>query len=330
MLKTFEEARAATEAAKTSPEASGDVYWGWPTPKPQEECEKVFWFKACHCKKVAKTRGCNKLSCPGCAQHLRLRRKMSIRGRFEAARGNRPVLYTIFTVPKELREKAADPKVWRDWRRKLGAVLKKRFGMDFAVERTDPAGKCKASERSGESCVCPKCSRWHPHMNFLWVQKPTGRHRPFITPAQMAYLKRRWAFIIGREPGKPINIRHAYCKGDRDNDQDVRRLHHWYSYMARTWADWQKSVGKHLRINWYGAPKAEVKPEKECYCPDCKIDYVVWRTSDVEEAKYLQKLEPMALWCSISNRIIAERKHGRPRWGGGRRRKRGSGFIPEE
>lgn len=320
------------DTSPTEPKTEAEEYpeWGWPTPKPQDPCQRYYWFEVCNCKKTMKTRGCNKLSCTGCADTLRTRRKLSIRNRFEAARGFRPVLYTIFTVPKHLREKASDPKTWRKWRLAIAGVLKRRFGMDWGVERTDPAGKCKQSEKSGESCVCPKCSRWHPHMNFLWVQKGTGRNRPFITPAQMKYLKRRWAHIIGQTPGKPINIRHAYCKGDRDNEADVRRLNHWYSYMARTWADWQKSVRKHLRLNWYGAPQPEKKPKRECFCGDCGGDYVRWSTNNVEEAKFLATLDVRELWVALSNKNISEGTNGKRSWGGNRSRKRHHGEDLQE
>lgn len=280
---------------------------GWPRPNPQEPCKPSYAARACHCSKRVKRRGCCRQSCPDCGAvkgPLRIRRKVAIRKRFEKARNGRPLLYTIFTVPPELRHKAADPAVWRRWRKAIWAVLRRKFGGEFACERTDPAGKCKRANESGERCACAKCSRWHPHLNFLWVQRPTGSFRPFIAKDRLAYLGRAWGRIIGAT--RTVNIRHAYCEPDRDK-AGAARAAHWYSYMARVWADWAKAVPGHVNVRWLGKFPRKIDAPKAAYCDKCGHDFVCWRTNSFEEAEYLATLEPRELWVSISNRIIGQR-----------------------
>jgi len=164
---------------------------------------------------------------------------LAIRDRFEGPHGRRrrPANYTVLTVPPELRAAAADASTWRKWRRLIWKYLKKNHGGLFAVERTDPAGD-KAHEK------------WHPHLNLLWVQR--DGFRPFI---DVEALKAEWGRIMGAER-LPV-AHHAFS--------DVpARLNHWYSYMGRTWPDWQGAVRLHPSVRWLGKYPKKPPPEKNC------------------------------------------------------------------
>ena len=197
----------------------------WPTPNPAKPCEPSWATGACGCEAWAYEAGCHRASCTNCEEKLRTRRMLEIRARFEGPDGRqgKPVLYTVFTVPPELRAAAADPKTWTKWRRAIWKVMRLKFGGLFAVERTDPCG-----DRAPE--------KWHPHFNFLWVQ--TDGARPFI---DVHALREAWAEVIGSSRLPSVN--HAY-------GHHPARLQHWYWYMGRTWPDWHQSVRRHLTAGY--------------------------------------------------------------------------------
>jgi hypothetical protein len=194
--------------------------------------------------------GCCRLSCVACEKQLRARRALAIKERFEAAGGmaGGPVLYTILTVPPALRARAAQEATWTDWKRKIVKWLKKNAGFRFGVERTDPAGD---RDRT----------KWHPHINLLWCQRPG--FRPYL---DLAKLRTAWAQIIG---AKTVNVWHQFSSAPG-------QLWHWFSYMGRTWPEWVPVVKGHMTVRWYGRyPKSE--DAGPACCEKCGEGYVVLR-----------------------------------------------------
>lgn len=260
--------------SKTAEGSSPNLEIWYPRPKPAPSCVASYEARVCPTKKTLRRvmKGCNKLSCRVCQDFLRTRRRETMRGRFLRGlegRKKKRVLYTVFTVPLDLRLKAADPKLWTEWRRAVWKVLKKRFGGLFAAEHTDPASTCKEAKDTPElACTCRKCSKWHPHFNFLWVRRE-GMNADLI---DLDELKAAWAKIIGAEPTRDVFgvekppvvvVHHRYCDPTAKDDYDAGILgkayfHHVCSYMGRPWADWQQSVKKHLTFRWLGSyPKNE-------------------------------------------------------------------------
>lgn len=263
-----------------------------PTPAPAEPCTPSWSTGACGCESWAFEAGCSRLSCRGCEEKLRTRRMLEIRRRFEgpAGRNGKPVLYTVLTVPPELRARAADPDTWRKWRRAAWKAMKLRFGGLFAVERTDPCG-----DRAPD--------KWHPHLNFLWVQ--VDGTKPFINVAELA---EAWREIIGsyRRP----SIHHAY-------DEHPARLQHWYWYMGRTWPDWHGSVKRHLSVRWMG--KFPTKIPKPTNCEDCGQPFVFVTGLDRKAAEELAALGPWHVQLEWEKREISRIQHLVDR--GGKRRR---------
>lgn len=246
--------------------AGAGICDAWPRPAPAEPCNRTWKVSACECRARVYESGCCRLDCLACESHLRARRSAAFRDRIEPTRGVKPLHYTIFTVPPSLRAQAADPNLWSSWRRRIWKYLKKKHGGLFAVERTDPAGD---SDKS----------LWHPHLNFLWIQR--DGFRPHL---DLDAIRAEWARIIGYA-GK-VDFHHEYSTNER-------KIGFWYWYQSRTWADWQGSVKKHLTIRWLGSyPK---KPEKETCCPDCGSSFVSLYCGSRDAAESLAALGPAAV-----------------------------------
>lgn len=235
----------------------------WPGPQPAEPCVRTWKVAACECRTKIYESGCCRLCCRSCESHLRARRAGSFRDRIEPARRGKPLIYTIFTVPLYLRALAADPKVWSSWRRRIWKYLKKKHGGLFAVERTDPCGD--SDERV-----------WHPHLNFLWIQR--DGFRPYL---DVGALRQEWARIIGATG--EVNAWTQYSSNDR-------KIGHWYWYLSRTWPDWQATAKKHMTVRWLGS--YPTKPEKQKRCPDCGADFVSLDCGSKAQAEELAQLGP--------------------------------------
>lgn len=264
---------------------------GWPVPAPQEGCGGGKWMiRVCRCRAKKYIQACSNLSCGDCEDILRARRAASIRDRFEGARAGRPVLYTVFTVPLELRAAASDPKTWAKWRKAIWKVLRREWGGQFGVQRTDPAGKCAEADRTGELCDCAECRRFHPHLNFLWVQR--DGFRPWI---DLERLRASWAAIIGAEG--PVVLWTNYSTASR-------RLGHWYWYMGRTWPEWVRSVPDHMRVVWYGEyPRKQKRPSG---CDRCGEAFWFWCCGTEAAADELLEMGPERLWEWVQSEEVAK------------------------
>jgi hypothetical protein len=177
----------------------------------------------------------------------------------ERKRRGRAVIYTVFTVPPALRERAADPKVWKSWRKKIWKYLGAVHGAVYGYERTDPAGDSEPT-------------LWHPHMNFLWVQR--DGFRPFL---DVDALRAEWARIIGAKT--EVDIWSQYAK---DGDAEYRL--HLYSYMGRTWPDWVRAVPHGQRLIQLGRVE-KAPPKEKPHCEECGSRFRKMKCDTFEEAK---------------------------------------------
>ncbi len=249
-------------SGQTSTEKQASI---WPSnlPKPGEVVRGKgcgdWGVAVCGCKAKAVPSHCNRLDCPLCADHLRARRARRILARLDAGRNGRPVVYTVFTVPPEDRERAADVKTWNKWRRKIWKWMKENLLAQFAVERTDPCGDDRV--------------KWHPHLNFLWVQR--AGTRAFISPKKLEELKLAWQEIIGAY--RAVNVYTKYSS-------EEKQIRHWASYLGRTWPEWRKSVPRHVTMRWLGKyPKIE-PVEGDGSCNECGEYVEILRVRDRGQA----------------------------------------------
>ena len=260
--------------------------FSYPQRGPRGNCGAPFRaVRGCRCGVSAVRDHCDDKNCEHnyCSDKNRSRRARDIEDKFEAGRRGRCVIYSVFTVPPALRQ-AAGEKVrlrarkkkdgtletrevwrWQLWLEELLEGLKGTFGLEYAVERSDPAGDDR--------------DRWHPHINLLWVREDGGG---FIEEGQLEALKSEWKAIIGEKEENPISVHTAYAA-----PRDEARRRHWYSYMGRTWPGWEEEFPYHCRLKWLGRPAKRPERDLETHCPKCEAEVVVIKCGSEEAAELL-------------------------------------------
>jgi hypothetical protein len=181
---------------------------------------------------------------------------------------------------------------WKLWLGQLVEYMKAELKLDFAVERSDPAG--------GEHP-----DRWHPHINLLWVRKDG---KGYLTPEQLGLLKARWKEIIGVPPEDAISIWTAFAA-----PQAEARRRHWYSYMGRTWPAWEEKFDYHCRIKWLGKPEKSPEREADPCCPRCEMEVAVVRCGSEEAAADLAAKGYEFVLATMYDRIVELAKMARRR-----------------
>jgi hypothetical protein len=238
--------------------------WNFPRPGEAQVCGAPYHgVKGCGCGVQILRDYCDRLECSFCELRNRDRRARDIYDRLQLARRGRAVIYTIFTLPPSRREAAADPKTWKRWLRNLIAFLKKSYDLEYAVERSDPAGE------DGE--------RWHPHINLLWVRR-SGKG--WIDEVDLDAIKARWKKIVGLKKDDPIDVATSYTRKEK-------RIRFWCRYLGRTWPRWAKGQKYMLRVKWFGKPPKVEKPIGSTCCPKCGLDVVCLKLGSQEAAEAL-------------------------------------------
>lgn len=226
-----------------------------------KRCSPKWLILSCACKQFSVVKsGCMNKDCEVCADVVTDRRASRARARLDAGRGDRPILQTVLTVPPELRQRYADVGAWRSVLRKMWRVLEDGFGALFGCEATHPVGDD------------PEV--FHPHANFLWVQK-VG-FRPFI---DVERLRRLWAGILGAEV---VDVHHSYFTSEA-------KIAHRVRYVARVFPGWSLWVGN---LRWYGRYPRHV--DVPVLCPKCGEPYLYvgvvehdWLLVHLKEHPYL-------------------------------------------
>lgn len=241
--------------------------FGLPRCSPPRCCEEYWAVKFCDKKAKRFLMGCCRKDCWNCEGRLRARGAKAIADRFTDHLNGRAVCYSDFTVPLHLRARYVDVERWNRLRKDLIDWMKVNLGLLWAVERTDPASKCRQGREI--YCDCRKCSTWHPHFNVLWVRE---NGRGMLTEAERHWLHVAWGVLVGAEFGRkdgklvPVAVWHhkfvldpatADCRSERK--KRTAQLWHLYRYMARTWPSWRKAVKAHLGIRWFGKPPRKAK-----------------------------------------------------------------------
>jgi len=208
-------------------------------------CFPKYIIKGCSCSKQIFPSGCQKKNCLTCQPYLSKRRGLHAYNRFdkyrdECKKARIPfvMLYTDFTIPMQLRSNCMDPKYWQDIRKKVWNLLKTKYHALFALEATHPI-----SEKHPNV--------FHPHLNFLWVQKPG--YKPFL---DVKKLEAEYREILGFY--RKVDLKHRYS-------DIIAKQMHWCNYVTRifpAFADWTGA------LRWYGTYPALDKKEK-FICPLC-------------------------------------------------------------
>ncbi|MBA7579018.1 hypothetical protein ES708_20884 [subsurface metagenome] len=215
-------------------------------------CTTRFIVHACDCKRHLFPSTCMNLDCIPCQPWTTRRRAFSAFNRLRTERST--VIYTVFTIPFMERYKLTDKKSLTKWRKKAWQILKTYFGARFGVEASHPVGE--------------KTTEFHPHFNFLWVQK--SNYQAYIN---VDMLREKWAVALG---ATVVNVHSQYS-------DSPARIMHWSKYVLRTFPGFMHWAGP---AKWYG--KYPVVPRRDrVVCADCgkplhaigyitQIDYDDW------------------------------------------------------
>lgn len=224
---------------------------------PTVKCTPKFVVKQCGCgedhRKILPST-CMKSYCINCAKYFSAKRASRVMKRIESLskwynheRHYPTMIYTVFTIPKHLRDKYIDPKVSRDLRCRIWKLLKDSFGGTWAIESTHPI-----SEKH------PKI--FHPHFNFLWQSKKF--RGGFIDANELLNIKLRYAELIGYEGIPDVDTQYS---------SDIKDLWHNANYVTRNFPEFAKWAGP---VRYFGQiPKIE--KEEACLCEKCHQKYIV-------------------------------------------------------
>lgn len=215
------------------------------------KCAPKYAETACLCGWKVVRRTCKKYDCEDCAEPVKKRRSRRAKRRLDLGRKGRPILYTVFTVPPQLREHYTDRKEWRKLARKVWKLLKTEFGGEFGVEASHPHGDL---DENGDPGV------FHPHLNFLWV---TRKGSPSFLEVEK--LRKAYSALLCVEVS---DVWHHYY---RNPVELSRRI----SYVMRTFPGCSAWTGS---VRWYGKyPRMEVEL---VVCPVCKSAILFVKTAD--------------------------------------------------
>jgi hypothetical protein len=191
-------------------------------PSRVTTCTPKYIVQACSCGRSIIPSTCMSLSCRTCAPWTNKRRARSLFGRLTDPSGTvaRPVIYTVFTVPQEIRHKFIDAKEWQKVRKKVWTHLKDTHGASFGVEVSHPKGD--------------EGNQFHPHLNFLW--RTRKGFRPFV---DTSLLRTAWADILGVSS---VDVHSEYT-------EHPAKIMHWCKYITRVFLGFHKWAGA---VRWYG------------------------------------------------------------------------------
>ena len=187
--------------------------------------------------------GCMNEDCIDCRESIKLRRTKKALPRLNAKRYSSPVMYTVFTVPYDVRKRAESTETWSYWRKCIVEVLKRDYGLRYALGSSHPTGEDE--------------NIFHPHLNFLWIQKTGCKHKIDLTK-----MRSTWSKIIKAKGA--VDIYHQWYKKEY-------KIRHLVSYVLRTFPGWKFWRGQAVR--WYGEyPRNidnEIYEDTDWICPDC-------------------------------------------------------------
>jgi hypothetical protein len=209
-------------------------------------CTPRYAVLECGCGRRVVPQSCHRLDCLTCAKDIGLRRSNSLFNRITTHPTpiqhqykhyrSQVVIYTVFTVPESIRDKFKEPRYWQRARKEIWRCLRADYGGLYGVEVSHPIGD-----------EAP--TKFHPHLNFLWVQR--DGYRPYI---DVTGLRMRWAQILGVQSA---DVHSQYS----DSHYLIR---HWTNYVTRTFPGYHWWTGP---VRWYG--HYPIMKRVISLCPDC-------------------------------------------------------------
>lgn len=202
-------------------------------------CTLKYMVLGCGCSRSIVPSTCMSTNCTLCQPHVGQRRAGGVFRRLMQTTSNqhrysppKPVIYTVFTIPPHKRELYLDPKKWSKFRKEVWTILKKDFGGLYGMEASHPCGDIDPT-------------RFHPHLNFVWRQRPG--FRGFIDEKK---LKDAFRGIVETSV---VDVWTAYTTS-------VGLIKKWVNYTCRTFP------GNHVwtgPIRWFGKYPRGIKSVPE-------------------------------------------------------------------
>lgn len=233
-----------------------------PPPKTKvKKCELKYAVLGCGCERKIVPSVCMSLDCKVCQPWVTIRRANSVSERIRiyiessghyCGKYVKSAIYSVFTVPVEVRERYYIKSNWQRVRVKVWKLLKEKFGALFGVEATHPIGD-PVVER-GLITADSDGQVFHPHLNFLWVQRDGWS--PFL---DVKMLREAWSSILG--------VPNADVWTNYSSNRNV--IWKWCKYIFRSFPGMHQWCGS---LRWYGHyPKG--RRQRECLCPKCGEPY---------------------------------------------------------
>ncbi len=248
-----------------------------------KHCTPKYIVLQCSCGRRIVPSTCMSLDCENCSGAIGKRRADNVLRRLlgntyyqRRKHWRQSVIYTIFTVPVHIRERFIDSKVWQKVRKQAWRLLKEKFGALYGVEASHPSG-----DQEGRV--------FHPHLNFLWIQKPG--FRPYL---DVELLRLKWSKVLN------VDMSDVYSQ----YSSDIPLIAHWAKYVTRTFPGTHKWSGS---MRWYGKYPRLKKPE-QCSCADCGssfkfIGYIyAWLIDEWIEGGHLTGTDPP--WENDNNLVF--------------------------
>lgn len=193
---------------------------------------------------------CMKKNCISCKSFTSMKRARKVMSKFSSGKHNfkgqdvfPTIIYTVFTVPEEIRDSFIDSKFVAKIRRKIWAMLKKYFNAEYAIEAVHPI-----SEEHPD--------KFHPHFNFLWMRK--NNLSGYIDDK---LLREKYASILNY--AKQVNVYTQYSN-------KPAKLWKWSQYVTRVFPEFSNWIGN---IRWYGKVP-ETERSKVDLCPECQLPLI--------------------------------------------------------
>jgi len=272
---------------------------------PTRKCIPEYLVKKCNCGYQPIISGCGNSRCLFCNTYFSLKRAKRVMSRLSILSYKShdsefwpTMIYTIFTIPAELRYNYYDTESVQKLRLKIWHLLKKFFGATWAIEATHPI-----SEKTP--------TVFHPHFNFFWQCK--NKHESFI---DVYLLKKLYWLILHKDnvnlSGTILNVLKRYkSEIDLFHLPDLRSQYSdkpgWLwkkcKYITRSFPEFSDWIGC---IRYYGKPP-KLPTKGDCICPVCqsRINVIGHLTAE-KTAEFLEhdpksgRPPPIICWADIN------------------------------
>lgn len=234
-----------------------------PQRGPVRSCNPTWRAVGCGCGVKVVPNNCGAEDCQLCAKgpfekgreakaksFLARKRGKRVAPRVFAGLKGRPLLHTVFTIPKQLRARAADRWWWELRALALRRYLKKAWGLDWALASYHPTGE------KGQG------KRFVPHIDLLWVRHShVAGTSGWVCPEALALLRWEWARLLGWDG--QVNLHHGYV--DPYDPARDPKVQHRVQYNQRSFPGWSWWRGQAPR--WWGN-----RPGRPMTCPHCEVE----------------------------------------------------------